>query len=1106
MPTEYRSRTKIAETLTEFVVVENTQAAPKSDTRAVENDRILQQRLQQAKALERKNETNGAVMFKFALWGKPKDTATAHDNDDAATTQDTTAQPKSGSKLRGPKIARENQLGGETAATTSATLDEEATAISLFPPSMIPVQPAVPRTPQRVLRSQSVPTTPATVTLLQAKTPMAPPNTVAPVKPSTATGAPTTTTTTHNIHHDDDYDESYSDDDFERTGDEDSRSHHSTITANAAVTITATVTASAGNNEASAANDEPVRSHSNEQALGISSGSNQPAVRNLAMALRTLVVEAKSMGSEYSSPAQSGSDPHRDPHQHLSPQPSQNTIHDTAAVEDDVDVENSYSSFVLLSQQQKQLSALSQSVGEDIPPVEDEDSSDDWNDSPEDDGRRGGGGGGGVRRSFSAEHLDGCDTPQSIQTVMSKSGPAAFLSSMSSISSSVADASKAPAAQAAQGPSVSGNTEPVTIGGGATSSFNRNRRANSCGVSEMRTTMQGIAYNKESGGGDGAAAMATATAAAADGGGGGDLPGSLTSLTSRDERKPTGKLTPTTVPQSQTPESYRYSSRPEASTHSRYQAMRQTREAMKRSSATTLTKDPADSSSAAMATSSSPAPASTTTSPEQAGGGAGGTHERDEVPSWSSADGNSSGLPSYGDRGYYSSPDNHSLSVGGDVEGIPPSRSTAANGQSVPSALQGDGSADADFCTPRLTEMSDSEDEILGIRKSAAAAGGGHVPAVESGVVAGRVAVTPLNPTGNPFHRFAEPVRGSGGGNAATTATVSAVNGNGLAAMPPLASQPQPVVPIAEFLATISSRTNAAAATATATATTTTTTAVTAATATAITATTAAAVTATASTLSVDTAAPKTPATAASSGAPTAAATTTAAAASSLDEKPSSPLKWIKGDVIGEGTFGKVYKGLNQSTGELLAIKQFYLADGSEEEVDDLQKEIAVMWELDHEHIVRYLGTSKTDRFLYIVLEYVTGGSIASMLAQYGPFTESLIRRFSLHILSGMQYLHSQGIIHRDIKGANILVTDAGIAKLADFGCSKRLAGLCTTSLEESMHIMRGSVPWMAPEVIKQAGYGRSSDIWSFGATLIEMGTLLSLSLSLSLFLLSSSV
>jgi serine/threonine protein kinase len=79
--------------------------------------------------------------------------------------------------------------------------------------------------------------------------------------------------------------------------------------------------------------------------------------------------------------------------------------------------------------------------------------------------------------------------------------------------------------------------------------------------------------------------------------------------------------------------------------------------------------------------------------------------------------------------------------------------------------------------------------------------------------------------------------------------------------------------------------------------------------------------------------------------------------------------------------------------------------------------------------------------------------------------------------------------LHRDVKGSNILVTDAGVAKLADFGCSKQLPGLCTASLEESLLAIRGSVPWMAPEVIKQSGHGRSSDIWSFGATVIEMGT-----------------
>lgn len=97
-------------------------------------------------------------------------------------------------------------------------------------------------------------------------------------------------------------------------------------------------------------------------------------------------------------------------------------------------------------------------------------------------------------------------------------------------------------------------------------------------------------------------------------------------------------------------------------------------------------------------------------------------------------------------------------------------------------------------------------------------------------------------------------------------------------------------------------------------------------------------------------------------------------------------------------------------------------------------------------------------------------------------------RKFSFQIVSGVDYLHSKGIIHRDIKGANILVTDSGVAKLADFGCSKQLAGMFTTSVEESLRAIRGSIPWMAPEVIKQTGYGRSSDIWSLGATAIEMG------------------
>eukprot|EP01031_Cornospumella_fuschlensis_P025474 gene25474-30756_t len=157
---------------------------------------------------------------------------------------------------------------------------------------------------------------------------------------------------------------------------------------------------------------------------------------------------------------------------------------------------------------------------------------------------------------------------------------------------------------------------------------------------------------------------------------------------------------------------------------------------------------------------------------------------------------------------------------------------------------------------------------------------------------------------------------------------------------------------------------------------------------------------------------------------PLVTSTSTSMCASASAASPMSPLQWKRGELIGEGSFGQVYKGLNEKTGELLAIKQLVLCDGSEKEVEE------------------YLGTDKTDRYLYILLEYVTGGSVCCMLKQFGPFSETLLKRFSCHIFA---------------------------------------------SLEESMLMIRGSIPWMAPEVIKQEGYGRSSDIWSFGATVIEM-------------------
>lgn len=211
------------------------------------------------------------------------------------------------------------------------------------------------------------------------------------------------------------------------------------------------------------------------------------------------------------------------------------------------------------------------------------------------------------------------------------------------------------------------------------------------------------------------------------------------------------------------------------------------------------------------------------------------------------------------------------------------------------------------------------------------------------------------------------------------------------------------------------------------------------------------------------------------------------------DAPASERIDWRKGAQIGKGTFGNVFVGLNASTGERFAVKQIGLVDGSRAEVARLEREILLMKRLRHKHIVQYLGTARDTHALFIFMEYVPGGSIASMLGQYGAFGEALTRRLVAQIVSGIAYLHSMGIIHRDVKGANVLVTNNGIAKLADFGCSRQLQDLQTAasvSLENSLKNITGSVPWMAPEVIKQSGrLPKAADVWSLGATIIEMAT-----------------
>eukprot|EP00052_Salpingoeca_macrocollata_P001579 m.26353 g.26353 ORF g.26353 m.26353 type:complete len:395 (+) comp11500_c0_seq1:347-1531(+) len=202
------------------------------------------------------------------------------------------------------------------------------------------------------------------------------------------------------------------------------------------------------------------------------------------------------------------------------------------------------------------------------------------------------------------------------------------------------------------------------------------------------------------------------------------------------------------------------------------------------------------------------------------------------------------------------------------------------------------------------------------------------------------------------------------------------------------------------------------------------------------------------------------------------------------------PRRWQRGKLLGSGAFGQVFLALDMDTGAELAVKQVELHPNNDDvnlrEVQALEAEIALLKNMRHERIVTYYGTDRTAEYLTIFMEYVPGRSVHNRLLEYGAFSEDIARKYTRQLLEGLHYLHENKIVHRDLKGANVLADANGNVKLADFGSSKRLRNIKTYTGFKSVH---GTPYWMAPEVINGRGYGRKSDIWSLACTVVEMLT-----------------
>ncbi|KAI4341023.1 hypothetical protein MLD38_025799 [Melastoma candidum] len=192
-------------------------------------------------------------------------------------------------------------------------------------------------------------------------------------------------------------------------------------------------------------------------------------------------------------------------------------------------------------------------------------------------------------------------------------------------------------------------------------------------------------------------------------------------------------------------------------------------------------------------------------------------------------------------------------------------------------------------------------------------------------------------------------------------------------------------------------------------------------------------------------------------------------------------MSWTRGRIIGRGSAAAVSLATCCSSGTSFAVKSAELSRS-----ESLRNEAGILSVLDSPHIVGYRGYDIAREgegvFLFnLFLEYAPHGSLSDVIRKRGRLEEAAIVRYAQQMLAGLGYLHSRGISHRDVKPSNVLVGHGDCAKIADFGCARRV--------EEATATMAGTPMYMAPEVARGEEQGCAADVWAFGCTVVEMAS-----------------